>query len=150
MRTYFKKIQEKYQNNKLFVYIVIFCTILITLSGVIEGTLNIIGLFRSNNENNEINKSTNSALNTPNKSNKGDKPNFDLSVELYALVIMSKPDGADIWIDDHWQGKTPKEVKLAKGTFKVKLILDGYFADSNVVLIPEMKFYNSTLKELRK
>ena len=44
------------------------------------------------------------------------------------LVITSDPEGADVWVNEQWHGKTPYELPFKHyGTFGVRLEKEGYY-----------------------
>ncbi len=50
----------------------------------------------------------------------------NLGLPLKKIIIMSSPPGAEIYINNKLVGKTPYEITLPQGKYKVKLFLKGY------------------------
>ena len=61
------------------------------------------------------------------------------------LSLDSKPQGADVYIDRKLKGKTPLNINLDVGTYKVEIRKDGYLPYSLTVQIKENKVYKNTI-----
>lgn len=46
-----------------------------------------------------------------------------------SILITSSPEGASIYIDDKYRGKTPKKVKVKAGAHLIKVSSDNYYTD---------------------
>jgi formylglycine-generating enzyme required for sulfatase activity len=58
-----------------------------------------------------------------------EKPSEDtqkITEQPGSISITSTPEGAEIYIDDVYKGVTPQTIDLAKGTYTVRLEIDGY------------------------
>jgi formylglycine-generating enzyme required for sulfatase activity/tRNA A-37 threonylcarbamoyl transferase component Bud32 len=58
-----------------------------------------------------------------------EKPSEDtqkITEQPGTVSITSTPEGAEIYIDDVFKGVTPQTIDLAKGTYTVRLEIDGY------------------------
>ncbi len=78
------------------------------------------------------------------------KVQFDLMgyKQMYNLSLKSNPSGAKIYIDNTSYGSTPNDIKLSRGSYNLKLLMDDY---SNYEDSFYMSGYDKTLSyELEK
>ncbi len=78
------------------------------------------------------------------------KVEFDLKgyKQVYNLSLKSNPPGAEVYIDDMHYGRTPNDIKLSRGSYKLKLLMNDYndYEDSFYI-----SSYDKTLSyELKK
>jgi len=68
-----------------------------------------------------------------------------LELDLYGTVVLSKPEGARIWIDQQFVGNIPATLKLTVGRHEIVIRSQGYadwikkvqvLRDSQVTLSP--------------
>lgn len=70
--------------------------------------------------------------------------------EKYQVVFNSSPDGADIYLDGYWHGKTPWQEKLKPGDYVVRLQKEGYTPFDSTIKVNSDTIFNFNLMPLAK
>lgn len=53
--------------------------------------------------------------------------------EIQSFYIISKPTGANVYINGRWMARTPYQLKVLPGTYKVKIDLENYFVYEELI-----------------
>jgi len=65
---------------------------------------------------------------------------------LYPINICSTPAGAKIYLWNQYTGTTPKELKLPKGRYLIRIFKEGYQETPGELVLPGKKEYTTVLK----
>jgi len=65
------------------------------------------------------------------------QPQVETSVARATLKVTSNVPGAKLYVDNAFQGQTPKELKLPIGSYYVRLSLPGYYGWEVQIQLPE-------------
>ena len=68
-------------------------------------------------------------------------------VETFSLPILSTPDGAEIFVDEEFFGRTNRSIELSRGTHVIMIKKSGYKEYLDKVVIPDQKIHSVVLEK---
>ena len=148
--TLYDKVLNWLKNQPIIVGLLILILIYLGITEVIKAT-------KANK--NAIEEIVSPSINKPTAQNPTDsneiKPQGNLenpssnhrNIKLYSISIVTKPDQANIFINEQFVGKSDRQVKLPKGEYRLKIEKNGYETFEDIISVPSQTIIPITLTQ---